>query len=145
MLVVADASVLVVALQRLDDEGLRLRRWLVDLSEGQELQILQNLTQLEVMSALRRLVLNGSVVESEAHAAIVRFMELPARRLQVTQPMAIRVWELRNNLTPYDAAYVALTERLQSEEKAEVALATADRRLANAPGLSCDVRLFENE
>jgi len=40
MLVVADASVLVVALQRLDDEGVQLRRWLVDLSKGQELQIL---------------------------------------------------------------------------------------------------------
>jgi len=96
------------------------------------------------MSALRRLVLNGSLVESDAHAVIVRLMELPARRLQVTQPMALRIWELRNNLTPYDAAYVALTERLQSEEKVEVALATADRRLANAPGLSCNVRLFDN-
>lgn len=145
MLIVADASVLVVALQRLGHEAVRLRRWLVDLSDGQELQILQNLTQLEVMSALRRLVLNGSVVESEARDAIVKFMELPARRLQVTQPMAIRIWELRNNLTPYDAAYVALTERLQSEEKVDVALATADVRLANAPGLSCDIRLFESD
>ena len=90
-------------------------------------------------------MLNSSLTELEAYAAIVRFMELPARRLQVTQPMAIRIWELRNNLTPYDAAYVALTERLQSEEEVEVALATADGRLANAPGLSCDVRLFENK
>lgn len=143
MLVVADASVLVVALQRLDSEGDRLRRWLIDLAGGRELQVLQNLTQLEVMSALRRLVLAGALDETEAHAAIVRFMQLPARRLQVTQPMAIRIWELRNSLTPYDAAYVALTERLQSEERKDVVLATTDARLANAPGLSCDIRLFE--
>lgn len=144
MLVVADASVLVVAIQRLDDEGDRLRRWLVDLSGGRQLQILQNLTQLEVVSALRRLVLAGASDADEGEAAVARFIQLPARRLQVTQPMAIRVWELRENLTPYDAAYVALTERLQSEERTDAVLATADARLARSPGMSCDVRLFEN-
>lgn len=99
-------------------------------------------TFAEVMSALRRLVLTGALAEEEAAAAIVRFMELPARRLQVTEPMAIRIWELRDNLTPYDAAYVALAERLQAEERTDVVVATADARLANALGLSTDIQLY---
>ena len=45
--------------------------------------------------------------ETEARDVIARFVELPARRMQVTQPMARRIWELRNNLTAYDAAYVS--------------------------------------
>lgn len=51
-------------------------------------------------------------------------------------PLMWRALELRDNLTPYDAAYVALAEGL------ERALVTADRRLARAPGVSCDVDLL---
>ncbi len=47
--------------------------------------------------------------------------------------MARRVWAHRNNLTAYDAAYVALAELLNCP------LVTADRRLAGAPGLTCPV------
>ena len=46
-----------------------------------------------------------------------------------------RAYELRSNVTPYDAAYVALAEALRCE------LVTADARLAAAPGLRCDTRL----
>jgi predicted nucleic acid-binding protein len=49
-------------------------------------------------------------------------------------PFADRVWSLRENLTDYDAWYVAVAEAL------DCPLATLDRRLADAPGLSCDVR-----
>lgn len=48
-----------------------------------------------------------------------------------------RVWELRHNLTPYDASYVALAETL------DVTLLTADGRLARAPSLRCEVELVE--
>ena len=49
---------------------------------------------------------------------------------------AARCWELRDNVTTYDAAYVALAEALR------VPLLTADARLANAPGIRCEVELL---
>ena len=142
MLVIADASVLVVALKRRNDEGDELRRWLVELSKGERLHVVQSLTHLEVTSALRRLAKAGKVPDAEAEAAIMRFTELPALRHEVTQPMARRIWELRHNLTVYDASYVALTERLEAEELRPAMLATADARLANCPGLSVQIELF---
>jgi predicted nucleic acid-binding protein len=44
-----------------------------------------------------------------------------------------RIWELRDNLTAYDAGYVALAEALESR------LVTADARLAGAPGPRCAI------
>ena len=46
-------------------------------------------------------------------------------------PLAQRIWELRGNVTAYDAWYVALAEALDCE------LATVDRRLSRAPGCRC--------
>ena len=66
----------------------------------------------------------------------------PFRRIDLTQPMLIRVWEMRNNLTPYDAMYVAATEQLMTEHDGRAMLATADGRLANAPTVSVPVELF---
>jgi len=51
-------------------------------------------------------------------------------------PLADRAWELRHNLTPYDAVFVALAEAL------EVPLVTCDRRLAMAPGHTASVEPF---
>ena len=51
-------------------------------------------------------------------------------------PLLGRCWELRSNLTIYDAAYVALAEAL------EITLLTADRRLADAPGILCTVEVL---
>ena len=51
-------------------------------------------------------------------------------------PLLTRCWELRANLTVYDAAYVALAEATIAT------LVTADRRLADAPGRRCDVELL---
>jgi predicted nucleic acid-binding protein len=47
-----------------------------------------------------------------------------------------RIWQLRNNLTAYDASYVALAELLGT------ALLTADARISRAPGISCPVVLL---
>lgn len=47
-----------------------------------------------------------------------------------------RIWQLRGNLTPYDAVYVALAETL------ECPLVTVDQRLANAPGITCPVEIL---
>jgi predicted nucleic acid-binding protein len=51
-------------------------------------------------------------------------------------PVLGRCWELRDNLTIYDAAYVALAELV------EATLLTGDARLANAPGVNCDVEVI---
>ena len=51
-------------------------------------------------------------------------------------PLIARCWELRHNVTAYDASYVALAEALG------VPLLTADARLANAPGIRCEVELL---
>lgn len=88
----------------------------------------------EVTSALRTLVLAGAVAPERARVAAeqaggVRTQEHPfAPHLQ-------RVWALRDNLTPYDAWYVALAEAIEEP------LVTADARLARAPGLRCEVIL----
>jgi predicted nucleic acid-binding protein len=62
-------------------------------------------------------------------------IDLPLKRAS-HRPLLRRCWELRHNLTSYDACYVALAETLN------VSLLTADGRLANAPGLWCAVELL---
>jgi len=52
------------------------------------------------------------------------------------QPLIGRCWELRNNLTVYDAAYVALAEAITAD------LLTGDRRLAKAPGPRCRIEVL---
>jgi len=53
---------------------------------------------------------------------------------EITQSMTRRIWELRFNLTAYDAAFVALAEQLAADEpRSDVVLATLDRRLAATP------------
>jgi len=134
MLVAADASLLVETLTKAGAEGARCRSWLIELADGEPLHIVGSLTYLEVISALRRLNA-GHVISSDLAAhAISAFLQLPTRRREITQTMARRIWELRFNLTAYDAAYVALAERLMSEERrSDVVLATLDRRLAATP------------
>lgn len=141
MLLVADASVLVSAIADFGPAGHEVRARLVELG-GDELHIIQNFTDLEVMSALRRLVSMRQVDESVAFGALKRLPQLPAQRHELTQPMRHRIWELRSNVTAYDAAYVALVERLQSESRSEVKLATADLKLAATPGLQIEFEEF---
>lgn len=87
----------------------------------------------EVVSALRQLVLRGALSPERATTARER-----ARKVRTFQypfePFSRRVWELRDNLTVYDAWYVALAEWLGTD------LVTADERLARAVGLRCTVR-----
>jgi predicted nucleic acid-binding protein len=89
----------------------------------------------EVLSAIRGLVLGGHLETSRAERARRRL-----RRTRVVlhpfAPFAARVWELRDNLTVYDAWYAALAERL------EVSLVTTDARLANATGPACATDLI---
>jgi predicted nucleic acid-binding protein len=88
-----------------------------------------HLADVEIMQALRRYVREGTLDADSAAAAIDDLRSLDLER-HGHEPLLERVWALRDNLTAYDAVYVALAEAL------ECTLLTCDRRLARAPGLS---------
>jgi len=146
VLVIADASVLVHALTKFDEEGDRLRAWLVELTAGQQLEILRNSTRLEFLGALRWLCDVGDLPSQLAERAMRDYVGIPARHHDITQPMAVRIWELRRILSAPEAAYVALAERLHSEAGAAdgALLATTDSRFAAMPSLSVQIALFDN-
>lgn len=83
---------------------------------------------------LRKRYLAGMIGDDRFLAALDALASLPFPRYPARAFLG-RVFQLRANLTPYDAVYVALAEALDAE------LVTADRRLASAPGIRCRVRL----
>lgn len=126
---VIDASVLVDALVGAGRHGQRARGEL----RGRSVLQVPAIFAAEATSALRGLVMRGALSSSRATAAVSA-----VRTLRTTQypfePFSRRVWELRDNLTVYDAWYVALAEALGTE------VVTADERLAHASGVRCEVR-----
>jgi len=89
-----------------------------------------HLADSEIAGALRAQVLRGQVSAEDARAALGRWGQLGLRRFAAIGLLA-KIWELRDNLTSYDATYVALAEALACD------LVTADARLAQAPGPTC--------
>ena len=81
---------------------------------------------LEVMNAIRRMALAKTIGRLRADRAAVDLADFAVRR-HPTSSLAPRVWSLTHNMTPYDAAYVALTEALP-----EATLLTTDQRLHRA-------------
>jgi predicted nucleic acid-binding protein len=94
-----------------------------------------HLFDLEVLSGLRTLTTQRRLSAEEAARAVEDLLGMPVVRYP-HDPLLARVWELRGNLTPYDAAYVALAEHLASP------LLTCDARLAAAPGHRAEIELF---
>jgi len=125
--IVIDASVLATALGDDGQDGQDTRERLA----GEELAA-PEIVDLEVMSVWRRTLAD----ERRATLALADLADLPLRRAP-HRPLLGRCWELRHNLTPYDAAYVALAEAL------DVALVTADARLSRATGIRCAVEVLE--
>jgi len=93
------------------------------------------LIDLEVVSVLRRQLSAGGLDARRAQLALDDLRELPMQRAP-HRPLLTRCWELRDNLTPYDAAYFALAEALES------LFLTADAHLANSPGVTCRIELL---
>jgi len=120
---VLDASVAVMGL--LNDGEARSRMAFEPLS-------IPHLADSEVAQALRNQCLRKVVSEAEAEKALERWTRLGLRRYGGLGLLS-RVWQLRGNLSAYDATYVALAEALGCE------LLTADARLAAAPGMQCPV------
>jgi predicted nucleic acid-binding protein len=124
-LIVADASAVVAAL----------------LHQGQAREMLSNtpchaphLLDLEVASVLRRLCLGGQLESGHGAVLLEVLGRLGIRRHGCTGLLG-RIWQLRNNLTTYDAAYFALAEVL------DCPLLTADGKLSNAAPSTCVIHL----
>jgi predicted nucleic acid-binding protein len=91
-----------------------------------------HLADSEVAHALRAQAHRGTVAAADARAALDRWARLGVRRFGIVGLLG-RIWELRDNLTAYDASYVALAEAIGCE------LVTADARLAHAAGPTCPI------
>jgi len=96
-----------------------------------------HLADIEVVQALRRYVREGEIDADAAETALDDLRALDLQR-HAHEPLFERVWELRKNLTAYDAVYVALAEVLNA------VLLTCDRGLSQAPGMSRRVALVES-
>lgn len=92
------------------------------------------LLDVEVAQVLRRYVLRGEVQPARAQQALQVLADFPIERYS-HQSLLPRIWTLRQNLTAYDAAYVALTEVLGAT------LLTRDGRISRAPGHSARVEV----
>lgn len=120
MTLVLDASVLAEALVS-SPLGRAAVEHMVE-HEG-ELHI-PHLAVIETTSVLRAWVRRGELSEQRAESALTDLADMPAQRWP-GEPLLPRVWELRDDVTAYDATYVALAEVL------DASLMTADRRLAS--------------
>ena len=94
-----------------------------------------HLLDLEVTQVLRRLERQGIIGGSRAEEAVRDLFDLRIHRYPHFVFLT-RVWQLRNNLSAYDAAYVVLAEELKAT------LITRDNRLANAAGHAAEVEVF---
>lgn len=129
---VLDASVVVDALVVAGRPGDLGRAELRKLSE---LQVPAMFTA-EVTSAMRALVLRQALSPIRAATALTEVLAMKTLGYPF-EPFARRAWELRDAMTIYDAWYVALAERLETE------LVTADKRLADASGPRCLIRYLD--
>lgn len=122
-MIVIDASAAVLGL--LNDGEARARL-------GADAVVCPHLADSEVVHALRSQVLRGVLDPATAEHMITVWQRLGLERVSVAGLLG-RVWELRENLSAYDATYVALAEAL------EIPLVTADGRLGSAPGPRCTI------
>ncbi len=93
-----------------------------------------HLLDVEVAQVVRRYAASGEIGGERGRMALADLADLPLRRYP-HDLLLPRIWELRNNLTAYDAAYVALAEALGAP------LLTRDKRLAAAPGHTARIEL----
>ena len=131
-MIVIDASAEITILLNIgpEVEGVRDR-----IARPGETLHVPHLFEIEVLDALRRLSLRGTVSPERARLALSRLRDTQL----VRYPHATfidRIWSLKNNLTAYDAAYVALAEALDAP------LVTMDARLAQAPGIRAAVEVY---
>ena len=91
---------------------------------------------IEIVSAMRGLARRSDVLAADGPALIARSLRMPIRREPLTRATTDRIWQLRANMSAYDAGYVALAEQLTAS------LLTCDRKYTAVPGLRCAVELL---
>ena len=122
-MVVLDASALVDVLLRRGDRG----AWVGDAIADFPVVVAPHLLEVELLSSLRRLVLLDKLTPEHGRLALARFLAFGVRLYPSTRTLG-RIWELRDSLSAYDAAYVALAEAL------DLPLVTTDERLGRSRG-----------
>lgn len=130
-MIIVDASAVVELLLR-TQKGLRIAARLAE--DGGPFRA-PALVDPEVMQALRDLVRRGAIQLVHAEAALVLFADSPLQRVPHDVLLA-RMWALRDNLTSYDATYVALAEL------SKCTLLTCDGPLSRSPGHRATIELF---
>jgi len=95
-----------------------------------------DLVDVETVAVLRKRWIAGSITARRFASAISDLESIAIVRYP-TLPLMRRAYELRDNVTAYDAAYVALAETLDCE------LLTGDGRLGDAPGPVCSIRVLQ--
>lgn len=129
-MIVVDASVVLEVLLRTPAAAALEERVL---GSGETLHV-PHLLDLEVAQVLRRYLAGGALEAERGAEALTDLADLPLERYPHA-PFLGRIWQLRANLTAYDAAYVALAEAL------DATLLTRDAGLASAPGHAARVEL----
>ena len=130
-MIVIDASVLANAIADDGADGARARS---DVRSAGEVAA-PDLVDVETVAVLRRGWLAGSLTARRFKAAIDDLELLDLDRYP-TLPLMRRAYDLRHNVTAYDASYIALAELLGCE------FLTADARLATAPGPRCPISVI---
>lgn len=129
-MIVVDASVLANALT---DDGPIGARGRAELGRDEHWAGPEHLL-VEVFAAIRGRWLGGKISSGRAEDSL-EALRSAAVDLVATAPLLSRMWDLRSNLTGYDAAYVAVAESF------DCPLVTADERLTRSVELTCEVRL----
>ena len=129
-MIVVDASAMLEALLRLPAARAVEKR----MFEPSQTLHVPHLLDVEVAQVIRRYAATGEIDAERGRAALADLADFPLRRYP-HDFLLPRVWELRNNLTAYDAMYVALAEVLDAP------LLTHDKRLASAPGHHARIEL----
>lgn len=130
-MIVVDASVVANALADDGDDGDLARRRLIEAGE----LAAPDLVDVETVSVLRRRWLAGDLSARRFSTAVDDLGDLAVLRVP-TGPLMRRAYQLRANVTAYDASYAALAELLGW------VLLTADSRLSRAPGINCTVEVL---
>lgn len=111
------------------------RRLAARLAEDVEPVCAPHLIDLELAQALRRYVASGRLPAQLAERALERWRDLDIER-HGHEGYLKRIWQLRDNVSAYDAAYIALAEALSTS------LVTSDPRLAAAPGARARIEVL---
>jgi predicted nucleic acid-binding protein len=131
-LIILDASAVVAVLVGADQGAERIRERMETPDESLHVP---HVMDLEVLQALRRHILLGILSPERSSEALEDLKNLTFVRYPHA-PLAERIWDLGENLTAYDAAYVALSEALDAP------LVTMDAKLARAPGIRAAVEVY---